>query len=122
MLDTINLSIRIALLLLIGATVQTAMSKRMWAIFVFALTVWFLTFRLTLLRAVSIYAGVFSHEKIEFVDNLKNVLVSGWFNNFLDILFLIGAFVLYIYVAHYHYIFKSKEVSKYGKKRISRMG
>jgi hypothetical protein len=108
MIDIVNLSIRIALLLIMGATIQTAFAKRLWVVAGFAFSIWLIVFRLSLLRSIAIYAGVFKYQEPSFLENFKQFLVSGWFNNLCDFLLLVGSLALYVYVACYHFKFKGE--------------
>lgn len=74
--DWITLTLRIILVFLAGMTSHIAMKKHYVAISFFIFSVWFTFFRLTLLRVVSLYIGVFKHETSQFVSATHSVLIS----------------------------------------------
>lgn len=84
--------IRILLLQILAITSEMALTKRLWGLGVFLVTVWLTVFRLAFLRAVSLYMGVFGKPgEVIFTDKMRDWLVAGQTTNIFDILMLLGA-------------------------------
>ena len=79
--DVINLTIRILVLFILGITSRLTLEKKFYQLTVFIVGVWLTFFRLTLLRAILLYVGVFKPEA-------TNVLVSKEIYNFLQSIFV----------------------------------
>ena len=99
--DITNLVMRIIMLNLIGATSEIALKKRLFAMWFFLMTLFFTMFRLTLLRVVAMYIGVFAHEPKTQVNNLLAFLSSSSVVNFTDAFLFLGIIVIFLMV-HAH--------------------
>ncbi len=94
-----NFILRVAMLQMIAITSQVALSKRRYAIALFTFGVWFTLFRLTFLRALAMYSGVFGKNgELENTRNLLTLFSGSIFANITDTFVFIGLIALLLYV------------------------
>lgn len=98
MTDIISLIIRVVILYFLIVISHEAMRKRMWAFVILALGLYLNIFRLTILRAMTIYLGVFNYNHKDLIDGYRQALMSSPFGLLADIPFLIGTFAIFLYV------------------------
>lgn len=95
MMDIANLAIRIILLNMLGIASETAFYKKLWGLGTFCLSIWITVFRLSFLRAVAIFVGVFGHTgERAMATSLYQNLSNANFATITDVLILIGTFVM----------------------------
>ena len=97
--ESINLIIKILILLFLAATSQLAMHKRVWPTAIICSAVWISVFRLSILRAMMLYVGVFKKETPEFITQSSNMLRSGAVSNIADTFVLVATIILFINLA-----------------------
>ena len=99
LLDSFNLLIKVIDLFFLAAVSQVAMKKRIWMVSLLALATWVSVFRAAILRAMSLYVGVFQKESPEIVKSLLDFFMSGAVGNVTDILILIGSVAAFALIA-----------------------
>lgn len=105
--DLISLILRIFILYFLTIISVEAMKKRLWAFVIIALGMYLSIFRLTLLRAMAMYIGVFGKVDVGFLNSIHSALMNGQFALITDIPFFIGSFAMFLYVIEYTYKLKN---------------
>ncbi len=94
--DYINLAIRFLILFFVAATSEVAITKKHISLAFLLFALWISFFRLTALRAVSSYVGVFSYDHSPFVNNLMASLTRANLTNVTDFIMLVAVIILFI--------------------------
>lgn len=97
--DTINLIIKVGTLFFLAATTQLAMHRRHWSLSIITTGIWLGVFRLTIVRAMVVYIGVFQKEPPQFIAKSIETLRSGAIANITDVMLLLAVLVVFIYLA-----------------------
>lgn len=97
-MNEIDLIIKIVTLFFLAATSQVSIQKRLFRVGLLSSVLWVTTFRLALLRAVSLYAGVFGKESDLLVDELRDFLMGGVFVVITDLVLLLGIIAAFVFV------------------------
>lgn len=101
--DWINLVLKLVTLLFLSAASQAAFHKRLWATGTLCLAIWITIFRLALLRAIAVYAGVFGKESPYLVEKIRAYFQSAHTANATDLLILLGAIVVFYFISQQRY-------------------
>lgn len=99
MIENLDLAIKITTLFLLGGTSELAFKKRRWAIMILSFAVWATLFRTTILRAISIYAGVFNHISAKTIQEVQGFFMNGYGVLVTDFLLLIGVIAGFIIIS-----------------------
>lgn len=99
MIENIDLAVKIATLFLLGGISELAFKKRRWAVMVLSFAVWVTLFRIVILRAISVYAGVFNHVSTKTIQELQGFFMNGNGVLITDIFLLIGVIAGFIIVS-----------------------
>jgi hypothetical protein len=102
--DTFNLVLRLVLLFNMGVLSQLSLQKRFYPITVFLTGVWLTFFRLTLLRAIAAYTGIFRAEETNSLvaTNIREALQSSVVANFSSLIVLAGTIMLTKWIATFY--------------------
>lgn len=98
MIDILSLIMRIIILYFLIVTSHEAFRKRLWGFVILSLGLYLNIFRLALLRAMTIYIGVFQYNHKDLVDQWRTALMSSPYGLLADIPFLIGTMAIFFYV------------------------
>ena len=96
MIDNVDLIIKIIILFLLTATTEISFKKRFWARMILSLAIWVTFFRLTILRAVAFYIGVFGHTDKHTINYIQNILMNDWGVIVTDIIAALGIFACFL--------------------------
>jgi len=97
-LDVLNLGMRLIILFLTGVISQLTFQKKFYSLTIFLFGVWTTIFYLTLLRAISMYAGVFRNLDGDFLLHFKYFLMDSYFTNIPTFIILIGSILLFFWI------------------------
>lgn len=95
MIATIDLIVKFIILSLLTAQAEIFLRHKSYSFSVLFSAVWLVVFRLTLLRAMSMYVGVFSYQTPELLGNVLYVLQSVETSLLLDSVLLMGSLATY---------------------------
>lgn len=91
MIATIDLIVKFIALFLLTAQADLLLRHKVYSFSIFFSGVWLVIFRLTLLRAMSMYIGVFGCQTPELLGGILDFLQSPETSLFLDSILLIGS-------------------------------
>jgi hypothetical protein len=94
-----DLVLKIIILFFLAATSELAFKKRKWGLMLLALAVWITFFRTAILRAISLYTGVFNGASEFIVNNILNFFMQGLGLIITDIIILLGTLLAFLIVA-----------------------
>lgn len=103
-MDFINILIRIGILFFVGVVGHLTLNKRFYAMTIFLTGTWLTFFRLTMLRAILLYVGVFSPIETDvFVSQrVYNFFQSSVISNIMSGIVLIGSILLFTWIKNYY--------------------
>lgn len=109
MADTLSIIIRISILYILGVSSQVALRKRLYAVWFLSLSVWLVIFRLSIIRAVASYTGLFSKMPQYNLDYIHEFLRSSTVTNISDLILLIACVLLLSTVSTHPFKYSNKK-------------
>lgn len=94
--NVILICLRLATMLILGITSQLALSKRQYPLAIWSFSFWLFLFRFFAIRVLL----VFPHQEDKAVLYFMRQLMFGWFPVFTDIVLLLSAIPMYIWISH----------------------
>lgn len=92
---TVDLIIKFILLFLLNVEIELFLRSKRYSLAVFFSGVWTMVFRLTLLRAISMYVGVFSYQSSYTLLRLRDTIQGIGWSLVTDILLLVGTILVF---------------------------
>lgn len=99
MIENFDLAVKLITLFLLGGISELAFKKRRWAVMILSFGIWATIFRTAILRAISLYSGVFNHTSTKTIDDLRIFFMNGYGVFITDLLFLIGVIIGFIIIS-----------------------
>lgn len=98
--DEFNIGLRLALLFVLGAISALTLQKKFYQMTLFLFGVWLTFFRLTLLRSILLYVGIFNPEEttISISQNIYNFFQSSDISNVTSGIAFLGAILLFFWI------------------------
>lgn len=102
--DVLNIAIRLTLLFVLGATSTLTLQKKFYQLTLFIFGVWLTFFRLTMLRSILLYVGIFRPEEttLTISQSFYNFFQSSQVSNITSFIVLVGAIFLFIWIKRYY--------------------
>lgn len=94
-METFDLILKFGSLFFLTAEAELTFRSKRYAQAIMIFAIWLIMFRLTLLRAMAMYIGVFSYQPLTLLEEIRGVLQSVGVSIVTDSLVLIGAVALF---------------------------
>lgn len=98
--DALNIAIRLVVLFILGVVSYLTLNKRFFALTIFTFGMWLTFFRLTMLRSILLYVGVFKPIATDTAMSqvMYNFLQSSVLSNFISGIVLVGSVYLLFWI------------------------